>query len=299
MTEPLRVSWSALKRWEGCHLRDQLHRQGKRAEVIDGRVFLPGTLADRAMRKFLEQDDGHRIGQMAQFVDDLWDEHAVHSNEYKIKWRGDPRVDQAKVRAFAKLVVTNLEPFLFARVLPHEWQPELRFAVPVRLPDLQGDRREVLLIGGMDIAVLELPNRTQAWLYDLKATENESYIRLTLGQLIFYSVCWSIMRDHPHELIGAAYLAPACKVQYHPLLVSTDDRRQMLARIVRYCQYRWNETGVAPAVDASKSAVTEEECWRCEVKHACPHRTGQPVTDANGRHRVSFTDAVRARQART
>jgi hypothetical protein len=293
VSEPLRVSWSGLKRWEGCHARDALNRAGKRAEVVDGRVFLPGTLADRAMRKFLEQDEGHAHGQMNEFVDLLWDEHAVHSDEYKIRWRGDPRVDQEKVRSFAKRAVDNIEPFLFERVLPHLYQPELRFEVPVMLPDLANTRRLVLLIGGMDIAVLELPKQEQAWLYDLKTTENEGYIRSSMGQLIFYSLAWAIMREHPHEKIGCAYLAPCCAVQYFPLLVTTDDRRQMLARVVRYCQARWNENGLPLAVGAD-GPVPEEDCWRCEVRHACP-KFGDPQTDPQGRHRVNFTQAARMR----
>ena len=295
MTEPLRVSWSALKRWEGCHTRDALHRAGKRGEVVDGRVFLPGTLADRAVRKFLDQDEGHRPGQMNRFVDLLWDEHAVHSTEYKIRWRGDPRVDQEKVRAFAKRAVDSVEPFLFERVLPHLYQPEMRFEVPMLLPDLANAKRPVLLVGGMDIAVLELPGQEQAWLYDLKVTENEGYIRASMGQLIFYSLAWAIMREHPHERIGTAYLAPCCTTQYFPLLVTDQERRAMLARVMRYCQARWNESdALPPAVDAAGEPVSIEECFRCDVKHACT-RFGDPQTDAKGRHRVNFTTTARAR----
>jgi hypothetical protein len=303
MNEALRVSWSALKRWEGCHLRNQLTHEGNRAEVRDGRVFLPGTLADRAMRKFLEMQTGHQQGQMAEFVDQIWDEHAVNSTEYKIKWRGDPRVDQAKVRNFAKLVVNNLEPFLFEKVLPHEYWPELRFSVSIRLPDLDGLKHEVTLVGGIDIAVLELPGRDRAMLYDLKATENEAYIRSIMGQLIFYGIAWSILREQPHEQIGAAYLAPAMPIAYHPLEVTIDDRRDMLARIVRYCQAQWS----SPRSERRSGAVDKEgepvdpdkECWSCDVLHACPVRRGKVVTDDKGRHRASIYQSVLARQGRT
>lgn len=294
----LHVSWSRLKRWEACHLSEALTRQGKQAEVRDGRVFLPGTLADRAMRKFLEQDDGHQPGQMAAFVDELWDEHAVNSTEYKIKWRGDPRVDQEKVRSFAKMVVTKLEPFLFEKVLPHEWQPELRFRTPLRIPDLYGVKHEVILTGGIDIAVVELPDREWAWLYDLKATENEGYIRSTMGQLIFYGLAWSFMRDHPPEKIGAAYLAPALPVAYHPLEVTMDDRREMLSRIVRYCQAQWSAREPR-AIDKEGHPVSGDDCYRCDVRHACPLRSGSVLVDTKGRNRVSIADTVRARQART
>lgn len=278
-------------------MQDSLKRQGKRAEVTDGRVFLPGTLADRAMRKFLEQYEGHVSGQMAQFVDDLWDEYAVNSTEYKIKWRGDPRVDQQKVREIAKRCVTNLEPFLFQKVLMHEWQPEMAFSQEIRLPDLEGRMREVILVGRMDIAVLELPDREWAWLYDLKLTENAAYIKSSLGQLIFYSLAWSIMRGHPADKIGAAFLAPVCETQYWPLEIEADDRRQMLSRILRYCQSRWSTEPVV-AVDCDGAPTSSSTCYNCDVKHACPNRSGTVTTNAKGQHRVDLMEQVRQRVPR-
>lgn len=278
----LSVSWSGLKEFETCAQLSWRKRQPDYRRVkVDGRVFLPGTLADRAMRAFLEQPEGsHAKGQMAEHIDRLWDEYAENSTEYKIKWRGDPVADRAKVRDFSKLAVTKLEPFLFERVLPHEFQPEMRFRVPLRIPDLNGNARTIHLIGGIDIAVRHLPKRELTWLYDLKTTENDNYVTGILPQLIFYKIMWHIRMGTPFEQIRMAYLVPAAKTQFRPVEDSAEDRSYLMSRVVKFAHGVWSE---------EKTPVEDDgPCWNCPVRHVCD-KWNRPIhVDSRGKLRMPF-----------
>lgn len=286
----LYVSWSRLYDYEKCHQRGWLHAHGKGDQVKDGRNFIHGTLADRAMRRWLEQNEEQLPGQMAQYVDDAWEEHAIKSPEYKIRWRGDPIDDQNKVRNLAKKVVNNVEPFLIARVLPFEYEPELRFRVPVKVPDYDGFQRTIVLNGGIDIAVRN-PENGQVWLYDLKATENERYVQGgIMAQLIFYSVAWTLMMGTSPGDMTAAFLTPACKAQYHGLNITSDDRRHLLSRVVAYAQNYWREEQT-PTDD-------KNECWNCDCKRWCPLFTDKVTVKADGKKRASIADAAQARRDR-
>lgn len=286
----LYVSWSRLKDWEDCNQsgwRHTKHRQG--STIKDGRNFLHGTLADRAMRRWLEQEEEQLPGQMARYVDEAWDEHTGPDAEYRIKWRGDPRQDMEKVRNLAKKVVTNMETFLIKRVLPYEYQAELRFRVPVRIPDTDGILRTIVLNGGIDIAVRD-QNTGKVWLYDLKATENENYVRGgIMAQLIFYSVAWTLMMGTSPGDMDAAFLTPACKGQYHPLVITSDDRRMLMSRVVKFAQGIWHDE------NDPKEGVTSP-CWGCDVSHLCDLFV-RPVTfDTDGKKRVSLAAAAEARK---
>lgn len=287
--KPLYVSWSRLYSWETCHQQGWRHaklRQG--ATVKDGRNFLHGTLADRAMRQWLEQEAPHLPGQMSSYVDEAWNEHTGPDAEYRIKWRGDPIEDQEKVRNLAKKVVTNLEQFLLARVLPYDFEPEMRFKVPLKIPGLDGRPRTIVLNGGIDIAVRD-PKTGKVWLYDLKATENESYVRGgIMAQLIFYSTAWAIMFGAPGEM-ECAYLTPACKAQYHSLMIDSQDRKILMSRIVEYAHGIWS--------DANEPVESNTPCWNCDVKHLCDKFfTGTEVAE-DGKKRASIAGAAKARKA--
>jgi CRISPR/Cas system-associated exonuclease Cas4 (RecB family) len=286
--KPLYISWSRLKEWETCQHHTWQKMQGTPRAKMDGRIFLHGTLADRAMRRWLELPDGtQQKGQMAQFVDELWDEHTGPEAEYEIKWRGNKKDDQAKVRELAKRVVNKVEQFLIERVLPHEYQPEMRFSVPLRIPDLNGEKRTIFLRGGIDIAVrhadaaaMQLePRMRQVWLYDLKATESDDYINTLLPQLIFYQLMWAAMQGTPFDRIGMAYLVPAAKRQYRELHVTEDDRRYLMTRVIKCAHGMWR---------GDKDPVKENgPCWNCDVKHACP-KWNRPVHQASGKLWVPF-----------
>jgi hypothetical protein len=290
--KPLYVSWSRLYSWETCHQqgwRKAKLKQG--ATVKDGRNFLHGTLADRAMRRWLEQQPPHLPGQMATYVDEAWDEHTGKDAEYKIKWRGDPIEDQAKIRELAKRVCTNMEGFLLKRVLPYDFEPELRFKVPIKIPDIDGVQRTIVLNGGIDIAVRN-PANGQVWLYDLKATENERYVHGgIMAQLIFYSVAWTIMMSTPPGEMECAYLTPACKAQYHPLMIDSQDRKILMSRIVAYAQGIWQ--------DDNKPVESNTPCWNCDVKHLCEKFFTSTAIQVDGKKRASISGAAKARKAVT
>lgn len=275
--KPIFVSWSRLKDWESCHRKGFAKSRGVPRDKIDGRIFLPGTLADRAMRRFLEQEEGHEPGQMVSYLEDLWQEHAIDSEEYKIFWKGNKREDQERVRDLVRRVVTNLEPFLFKAVLPFEYQPELRLKVPLRIPDLHGKHRTIWLSGGMDIVVRRSPEDVR--IYDLKATENPSYVTGdTKAQLTFYPVMWNLLAGTPFSQITTAFLVPALTPGYVPHAPSGDDIRHLMTRIVKYAHGIWEERNDTPTSDTP--------CWNCDMKGTCP-KFHQPVRiDADGKMRV-------------
>lgn len=261
--------------------------QGKGETIKDGRRFIHGTLADRAVRRWLEQDEPQLPGQMAAYVDDLFEEHAVRSPEYKIRWKGDPIEDQRYVIDLAKRVVNNVEPFLLARVIPFEYEPELRFRVPIRIPDSKGFARTIVLNGGMDIAVKEPSGLVS--IYDLKATTNEQYVHGgIMPQLIFYSIAWSFMFGAP-EHMRAAFLTPACKTQYHELNITSQDRRHLMSRIVQFAHATWQNTEPICTDDNS-------ECYYCDVKGFCPKFAVPKSKDSKGKHRASLSGAANLRK---
>lgn len=275
----LKVSWSRLLDWEKCHRKAFAKATYVPRDRVDGRIFLSGTLADRATRKFLDQDDGHAKGQLAAFVDELWDEHALNSDEYEIKWKGNKAADQAKARALAKKVVNNLEPFLFEAVLPFEYQAEYRFEAYLKIPDHHNEPRTIALRGGMDIAVRRSP--TDVRLYDLKATENEQYVKGdTMSQLIFYPMAWMLHQPQTLDQIHCAFLTPACQTQYHSLEdllgrpMHGDDIRFLMTRIVKYAHGIWSKEQ-----DTTKDAGA---CWNCDMKSTCP-KWHVPVVMRNGK----------------
>lgn len=258
--------------------------EGKGDTVKDGRRFIHGTLADRAMRRWLDQDEEQLPGQMDTYVDDLWDELVEHNDEYKITWKDDVAKDKAYVRALSKTVVNNVEPFLLKRVIPFEYEPEFRFRVPLQIPDSAGYARTIVLNGGMDIAVRD-PNTGKVFLYDLKATTNENYISQgIMPQLIFYSIAWTLMFGTPIEDITAAFLTPACKAQYRELNITSEDRRHLMTRIVRCANALW---------DKAKPVCTDKdsECYFCDARRICPKWANVLTEDPkDGKHRVSLSD---------
>lgn len=261
---------------------------GKGDTVKDGRRFIHGTLADRAMRKWLEQKDEQQPGQMASYVDELWDKLVTHSDEYKITWKGDVKKDQESVRQLAKKVVNNVEPFLFKKVLPFDYHPEFRFKIPVRIPDQFGRARTIILNGGMDILV-RLDEEHYA-IYDLKATTNEQYVRNgIMPQLIFYSIAATYLFGVQSDNITAAFLTPANKTKIHPLTLHAKDRKFLMSQIVSCAHSLWSD-------DPPTFTDDKNICYFCDCKRLCPLWAGQFDDDRNdGSHRISIVDTAKAR----
>lgn len=257
------LSWSRLKQYEECKQSVLRTLQGKRAPVKDGRMFLHGTVADRVMRRLLEHDDP-QPGMMLTWVDEIFEEHAYNSAEYVIRWKGNAQEDAAAIKAKVVRVITNLEPILFDKIIPLGYHPELKFnrhtGSVVGVPGLNGIPRPVELIGGIDIATMTLDDDPEYGIYDLKATENDSYARGLTGQLLFYAIATKAMfGKYPKE---AAFLTPACKEKVVYLNYSQDDIRLMMSRIVKYCHGVWRK-------EWEPKEKPDSGCDRCDVRHAC------------------------------
>jgi hypothetical protein len=266
--------------------------QGKTRVSADSRVFLPGTVADRLMRSWLDSGDP-TPGWMVAHADEMLERFSSHDSDEPdkrpVRWRGDPAVDRKKVLDFVVEVVSLLEPILLKLVVPYDYQPELKFRVPIRIPNLHGDPTVIYLIGGIDI-VVRYPSQDFA-AYDLKATTNESYVNKVLGQGVFYDIALGIfLGDHtqPKEF---GFIIPATKQPVVMTSITNDDRRMMLARIVEYAHGIWRQEFEPTTEDAP--------CYTCEVKHACD-RYAVPITeDESGKRRASFDAAVAKRRIPT
>lgn len=276
----MRVSWSRLKNWEACHHRTKLLIEKNRSKVIDGRVFLPGTLADRAMRAWL--NNGKLTGKfepggMEEYLEGLWDDHTGVGAEYTIKWKGDIRKDKKVVLDKVLTCLRALEPILFEKVVPFPFQPEYRFTSTLGLKNSLGETVHVEVFGAVDVAV-NYGEEAGYGLFDLKLTEDKAYIESTLGQLIFYAIAF---RGHtgvwPKEF---AFWAPLMTPKIFPIDVTQDDIRYMQSRIISYCHGVWAENWELTA--------DETECFRCPTKHACPRWRNPIEKDEQGRNRLSF-----------
>lgn len=271
----IRLSWSKLKNYEQCHQRSHLLDQGHRNRVLNGRGFLPGTLADRCMRSWLEERR-FEPGGMLKFLEQHWLEHTGPESEYAIKWRGDPGEDMREVLRQVKQALIALEPILMDKVVPYAFRPEYRFTAVIGIPGLNGETVQIEIFGAVDVA--SYFGESRYGLFDLKITLRDEYIRSTLAQLIFYDLAfrgWTGV--HPVE---HAFWTPLMKEKVIPLTVTDDDRRHMISRIIAYCHGVWRGEW--------QLTSDETQCYSCLTKHACPRFVNQITTDEQGRHRTSF-----------
>jgi len=141
-------------------------------------------------------------------------------------------------------------------VLPYAWLPAFRFSVPIRVPYLDGELREIQLVGEMDLPVLKPSGLWVVW--DLKATKNDAYYEKVLGQLAFYALVQKILKGEWPEHTGL--IQPMCTEQV--LTVDDDALRQMASRITKTAQDIWAGR-LAPKAD-------DEGCGWCDVHNACP-----------------------------
>jgi hypothetical protein len=246
-------------------------------------------VADRVQRAWLALPDP-QPGQMAAMVPDMldqWSNPERDNPEFQpVRWRGgDPQRDRAEVLEFCTLVVTRLEPILLKHVVPFDYQPELRFETWIGLPDPSGDIKPVRLVGGIDI-VVRLPD-DRFVLFDLKATKQDSYIGKTLGQGIFYDISWKhYWGEHP---VRFGFIAPALDERLVWCDISEEDRTVMRSRIMRFAQGMWRGDW-APKAD-------DDGCDYCDTKHVCDKYAAPSSVDEQGRHRVSFDQALAARRS--
>jgi hypothetical protein len=270
--KPIRLSWSRLRVHDECPAKGDLISKRQKGALTDTRNFLHGNVCDLAMRRFLSLEaPADELGWMARQVDELFDEWieiAKSSGDGIIKWRH--AADQAEVREFCREAVTRLEELLVRFVLPFDWYPAWRFNVPVKI-HYGHEIREITLTGEADLLVFDKHCRIFIW--DLKATKDDSYWRKTLAQLAFYALAVKCEREEalPEEekKLGrwpyrAGLLQPMCTERFLTFDVMADGGqaiREMTSRIERVSADIW-----AGRLDPKP----QEWCNRCEVRHACP-----------------------------
>lgn len=256
----LRISWTKLQTNELCKQKRHLMGQRKQSPVQNVRNFFHGNVADRCMRKWLDSDNP-QPGEMVSWVDDMIEQLLAEQKERGegvVRWKH--RDDRSDMADYVRTLLGRLEPFLLRDVLPYDYQPEYRFRVPVRIPDLAGNLSEIDLVGGMDILVRESEPQNIWAGYDLKATQNPDYLAKTLGQGIFYSLAQLAERGAPFRTF--AFVQPM--VEKNPLAyvsITDADMAQMLQRITRVAHDIWRGD------NAPKKGL--EGCAWCPVKAAC------------------------------
>lgn len=209
------------------------------------------------MRRWLSQESPEP-GWMAAQVDAIFAESEVIARETKdgiVKWRGPG--DKDETREFCRDLVNRLEPILVKYVLPFEWQPAVRFSVPVEVPDLRDVVREIFLVGEMDLLVRDSEGRFAVW--DLKATRDDSYYKKVLGQLAFYSLAVAGLHKQFPAMTGL--IQPMCTQPVLPVEVTDQAIREMAGRIEKVARDIW-AGNLAPK-------VSNAGCDFCEVQRAC------------------------------
>lgn len=222
-------------------------------------MYFRGTVVDLAMRRWLEQENP-QPGWMAAHVDEILEKAEVDGRESGdgiVKWR-DPG-DKGRVRVWCRELVTRLEPILFDLVIPFEYQPALRFEAPLTIPGPDGLPRKILLRGETDL-LIRRPGMQVACPWDLKGTEDTSYWRKVIGQLLFYEIAVRLMTGFWPEESGL--IQPMCPEPVLPFHFSEDDRRQMLVTICSVAEDIWRGE-LPPKADSAG-------CNQCAVRQACP-----------------------------
>jgi hypothetical protein len=277
----LMISWSGLKRYEECQQRHKLTISGK-SEVTDGRIFLPGTIADRIMRAWLESTDP-QPGEMVKMVPKVFEKYAYDDPQYSIRWRSpdDPALVQNMIRRALKV----LEPLLLEHVIPFGYAPELSFRVTIMIPWLDGRLVPIDLVGGIDIVVLR---GTSYGIWDLKMTQSEDYWRKVLGQLIFYSIALSHLVGDAEQPRTAGLITPLLKSPKQVIDISQEQRDVMMQRIIRMATSMWQK----------RWEVREDNsiCSRCDVKRSCP-KFATPIHTNGAAKIASLSGAAATRRA--
>jgi hypothetical protein len=249
-----------------------------------GRVFLPGTICDLAQRRWLSEPSP-QPGRMVEMVDEIFNETVLKA-ESKIFWRGNPKEDQEEVRKYCRGMVQRLEPWLTEHVLPFDYDVEVKFRAHLEVPYIcEGMRAPVTLGGGIDVVVRD--DRGKFGIYDLKITESWDYVRTTLAQLTFYDLAWGIIHGDFESSSRWGLITPGLEERFVPASVGHDDRKTLMARIVKYAHGFWN--------DAWDPKPSNTGCDWCTAKGACEKFKTVAFTDDHGKQRISFMDAAQRR----
>lgn len=264
----IKVSWSKIRVSEECRQKSWLISEGKKSPLADVRGFFAGNVVDQAMRQWLSMDnppDSWMASHVDKVMDDL-EERIKKEGSGVLRWKS--RDDRRQVREDCLECALRLEQILRQLVLPHDYQPALRFAVKINIPGLDGEPTPILLNGEMDL-LLRSAGTSELRVWDLKMTKDAQYWRKTIAQLTFYDiVCFAMLGQWVAE---AGLIQPMVEgVPYLSFRPSDEDRTQMYARII----------GVAQAIMRRDYAPKEgsDGCSWCEVRHACVRYAPEPGT---------------------
>lgn len=274
----LGISWSRLREHMECHQKAYQKSQGRKGPAADIRVFFPGTVVDRCMRMWLNSDDPP-AGGMSAILDTVLDTEeteAQRTGDGVVRWRHAS--DKDEVRVWCRDLLTRLEPILREEALPFDYEPALRFRVPVTIPYLDGSPQRIWLAGELDLLVRcgSSPDTYAYRVWDLKGTNNTGYWRKVVGQLLFYDLAMACKFGKYPEMSGL--IQPMCADPVLRFVFTDQDRAELFSQLVRYCNDIWRRD-FAPKAD-------EAGCLYCEVRHACvkypaaPGRVPWPVTAA-------------------
>lgn len=291
--KPIRISWSSLKRLEHCPEHQYRHMRGETDISEKGRIFLPGTVCDLVQRRWLDSGDP-QPGQMPDMVEAVLNE-TIEKRESIIHWNGDAKTDYFKVKAHCIKQVQRMEPWLLKNVVPFEYAAEHRFEVYTLVPfEDTGQYLPILLNGGIDIVVHdpEQPMDRGYRLHDLKISDNPSYLRSTLAQLVFYNLVWGTLYNNYDAVDYHSFFTPSLPEIEIPLTLTHEDRRLMLSRIIKFASVI-----ARGCFDPNPDAM----CGGCEAKRVCSRfnlsdrlirvEDAAGIKEHNGQQRlkVSFT----------
>lgn len=261
MTEEkqLRLSWSRIRAHSECPAKGQLIAEHHKSPAADIRGYFHGTVVDVAERRWLEIAEPP-LGWMRENIDSIFTEmekSAPETGDGVVRWKHAD--DRMTTLEFCRSAVERLEKILQKICLPYDYDPAVRFNVPLKIPYLDGSLREIRLVGEIDLIVLA-KDRSWSKVWDLKATRDDNYWRKVTGQLLFYDIAmWGMTKQWP-ETCGL--IQPMCKQVVLPFQFSKEDRVQMFQRICSTATDIWRGA-VLPKVDNAGCSI-------CPVRHACP-----------------------------
>jgi hypothetical protein len=231
------------------------------------RNFWPGLVVDQFMREFLEHPGNTDDLDMSEWISVIMgeSEDAERAKGNMVKFRD--RADRDEVRSFCTELADRLVPILQKHVLPHQFECGKWFKVPLTIKDQQGQPRDILLTGEMDLLV----ENGGPVVWDLKGTADDGYWRKVVAQLVFYDLAVWISTGIKTRFVGL--IQPMCREGVLAFEISDAARRDLMIRIQRYAHDVW----------AGERTCTDDtsKCHWCDVRHACS-RFQQPSLDVFG-----------------
>lgn len=268
------ISWSALRTWSECRQRNMLNKSGRRAPMHNQRVFFPGTVVDRVVRDWLEEDPYNNMGMMPEMVEStvIREKGIIEEGGGVMLWKDGQ--DHSQTIKDCIEAVQKIEPALVEKVLPYDYQADFKFRAPLSLPHPSGDMEVVVLNGAIDILVYD--PKTDSWkIYDVKMTRDNGYWRKTMGQLGFYDLANIVLFGKYSSEV--ALLQPLCDERVKDIPLSDHTRSVMMQQVSLMATEVW--------LGNNEPRKDNKYCGFCDVKHACSKF--QP-TVVNGKKKISF-----------